>query len=60
MAMGPFEEQVIYVDLQSPAPGKKLPHAIMSRNIKNLVMSGFSILIWLIMGVTSDVGGITK
>lgn len=44
MAMGPFEEQVIDVDLQTPAPGKKLPHAIMSRNKKNLVMSDFSIL----------------
>lgn len=43
MATGPFKDQVIDVDLQSLAPCIKLPHAIMSRNIKSLVMSDFSI-----------------
>ena len=42
--MGPFKEQVIDVDLQNLATGIKLPNAIMSRNIKNLLMSDFSIL----------------
>lgn len=44
MAMGPFKEQVIDVDLQSLRIGIKLPQTIMGRNIKNLVMGDFSIL----------------
>ena len=44
MAMGPFKEQVIDVDLQNLRIGIKLPQTIMGRNIKNLVMGDFSIL----------------
>lgn len=38
------KKQVIDADLQSIRIGIKLSCVIMSRNIKNLVMSGFSIL----------------
>lgn len=44
MATGPFKEQGIGVDLQSLGIGIKLPQTIMNRDIKNLVMSDFSIL----------------
>lgn len=45
MATEPFKEQVLIdVDLQSLRTGIKMSLAIMSRGIKNLVMSDFSIL----------------
>lgn len=44
MATGPFKEQVIDVDLQSLETSIKLPHSVMNRNIKNLVMSDSSVL----------------
>lgn len=46
------KEQVIDIDLQSLRTGINIPVAIMKRNMKNLVMSNFSILdilIWLNM-----------
>lgn len=44
MAIGPLKEQVTDIDLSSLRVVIKLPQTIMSRNIKNLVMSHFSIL----------------